>query len=196
MQKARVYNGQFGFHGGNIDFSLLPSWARPYDNNGITKYHAIEKYLRERQKKDRTKKKMVNMEKRAVVLQPFGIGDCIWSQTIAHRFKKAGYHILWPVLPQFVEGLKRAYPAFEWVDVNTVDKVDLNAKVQKVINGILHIPIRWSVDIMQVPYNKCMPSKYEMYGWDWSIWKEHAMWERDKEKENALDGASGVKRRR
>lgn len=49
--KSKVYNGQFGFHGGNIDFSLLPSWARPYDNNGITKYHAIEKYLQERQKR-------------------------------------------------------------------------------------------------------------------------------------------------
>lgn len=100
---------------------------------------------------------------------------------------------MWPVLPQFVEGLKRAYPAFEWVDVNTVDKVDLNAKVQKVINGILHIPIRWSVDIMQVPYNKCMSSKYEMYGWDWGIWKEHAMWHRDKEKENALMEHLGLK---
>jgi hypothetical protein len=124
--------------------------------------------------------------KTAAIIQPFGIGDCIWSQTIAHRFMKAGYNIIWPVLPQFVEGLQRAYPDITWLNAYDQKKVDLNTKVQKVIDGILHVPIRWSVDIMGVPYSQCMSSKYDMYGWDWRIWKDHAMWKRDEAKEKAL----------
>lgn len=124
--------------------------------------------------------------KTAVILQPFGIGDSIWCQTIAQRFKDAGYHILWPVLPQFVEGLSRAYPGIEFVDAHKVQGVDFDAKVQKVINGMLHVPIRWCVEIMNVPYHMCMMSKYDMYGWDWRDWKSHGMWVRDYEREKAL----------
>lgn len=105
----------------------------------------------------------------------------------------AGYHILWPVMPQFVEGLTRAYPQIEFTDYTKATGVDFNAKVQKVINGMLHVPIRWSVDIMNVPYSQCMKSKYDMYGYDWQDWRKHGKWLRDGLKELQLRQSLGLK---
>lgn len=136
---------------------------------------------------------MSQQTKTAVMLQPFGAGDVIFTQTIAHRFKEAGYRILWPVMPQFVEGLQRAYPDIEFIDYTRAAGVDFNAKVQKVINGILHVPLRWSMEIMNSPYRDVMKNKYLMYGYDWQDWKQHAMWRRDHEKEAALLAHLGLK---
>lgn len=131
--------------------------------------------------------------KTAVMLQPFGIGDVCFTQTIAHRFIEAGYHILWPVMPQFVEGLKRAYPQIEFIDYTKSVGVDFNAKVQKVINGMLHVPLRWSMEIMKVPYTGVMRAKYDMYGYDWQDWRKHGKWLRDGLKELQLRKHFGLK---
>lgn len=127
------------------------------------------------------------------MIQPFGAGDIIFTQTIAHRFIEAGYHILWPVMPQFVDGLQRAYPQIEFTDYTKSTGVDFNAKVQKVINGMLHVPLRWSMEIMKVPYTGVMRAKYDMYGYDWQDWKQCAMWHRDHDKEAALFAHLGLK---
>lgn len=129
----------------------------------------------------------------AVILQPFGAGDVIFTQTIAQRFKGAGYHILWPVMPQFLDMFSRAYPQIEFTDYTKATGVDFNAKVQKVINGMLHVPLRWSMEIMKVPYTGVMRAKYDMYGYDWQDWKQHAKWLRDGLKELQLMNHLGLK---
>lgn len=125
--------------------------------------------------------------KKAFISQPFGIGDCIWSQTIAHRFIDAGYEITWAVYTQFLLGLKVAYPQINWVDINEGNWRKLT-EIQKDshVDGYLIIPIRWCVEIMKVPYKMCMVSKYSMYTLDWTTWKEFAMPVRDMEKEKEL----------
>jgi glycosyltransferase involved in cell wall biosynthesis len=48
--RDRSYSGQFGYHGGNIDFINLPKWQRPYELGGLgkTRYAAVEEYLRKK----------------------------------------------------------------------------------------------------------------------------------------------------
>jgi hypothetical protein len=133
------------------------------------------------------------LKKKAAILQFFGIGDIIFSQTIAQRFKEAGYHILWPVMPQFVDGLRRAYPTIEFTDFTKETRVDFDCRIQKVHNGLLHIPIRWSMEIMGVPYSQVMRAKFDMYGWDWQDWKQHGKWLRDGLKELQLMKHLGIK---
>lgn len=125
------------------------------------------------------------MAKKALFLQPFGIGDIIWSQAIAHRFMFAGYEITWPVYPQFLEGLVRAYPSINWVNINGYEKY-MNIKTDGFIDGYEIVPIRWCVEITGLPYNKCMEAKYIMYDLDFNMWKEFAMPIRDYEYEEEL----------
>lgn len=124
-----------------------------------------------------------------IINQPCGIGDIIFCMTIARRWKEEGHEIYWPVLPQFLEGLKRGYPDIIFMDWRTI-KIDYERKDEHdtVIDGTQYrvIPLRWNVEIMNVPYFSCMSSKYSLFGWDFKDWKEKAMWWRDEEQENKL----------
>lgn len=121
--------------------------------------------------------------------QYFGIGDIIFSMTIAKRYTEQGYKVTWGVLPQFLDGLKRAYPMITWVDWQLFP-IDYNKRVEHdvLVDGVWYrvLPLRWNVEILGVPYNDCMKSKYDLVGMDWRDWREGAMWERDEKKENEL----------
>lgn len=121
-----------------------------------------------------------------LILQPFGLGDVIFCMTIARRWIKEGHSVTWPVFPQFVEGLQRAYPDVTFVDWREIG-VNYERKDEHDWLDYRVIPLRWNVEIMNVPYRECMASKYSLFGWDWQDWKEGAMWERDKEREAELD---------
>ena len=118
-------------------------------------------------------------------MQFFGLGDIIWEQTIIRNLMKKNDRVLWPVEPQFVEGLNRAYPDFMFIDYNSI-KIDWTKNIEHYAFGMKVLPIRWADTICRVPYNSCMKSKYMLYGMDWKNWKEKAMWHRDTEKENEL----------
>lgn len=118
-------------------------------------------------------------------LQHFGIGDCIFTQTLINKLA-GGNSITWGVQPYFVDGLKRAYPSINWVDYTTLTDIDYNLKVDTAIGDKRIIPIRWSVDVMKVPYSQCMSSKYVMFGKSWERWKDKAMFARDAAKEQEL----------
>lgn len=91
-----------------------------------------------------------------------------------------------------MEGLQRAYPQIEWVNCNEF-RADYNCKVDTEINGMRHIPLRWSDGWNGTPYRDCMANKYKMYDLDWQMWRDGAMWQRDEEKENKLlDNFGGV----
>ncbi len=132
-------------------------------------------------------------EKVAIILQSFGVGDCIWSQAIAHYFIEQGYRILWPVRKQFVGALNRAYPdilfidiAFIHIDFNFVRNCDCNGtKIVSLFNGD---------STLRVPYNQVMQAKYMMYGLEWGTWKNKAMWVRDMDKELKLFSSLGLKK--
>ena len=117
--------------------------------------------------------------------QFFGIGDVIWEQTLV-RSLAGNNKILWPVMPQFVEGLNRAYPDdMTFIDYNLL-KLDYDRKDHYVAGDMSVLPLRWADHLLKVPYSDCMKSKYMMYGMDWEMWDDNAMWFQDSNKENEL----------
>lgn len=127
--------------------------------------------------------------------QYFGQGDIIFTQTLVRNIAD-GRHILWPVLPHFIDGLKRAYPDIEWVGYGSVD-VDHERKEQYEMNigkwgKCTILPIRFADQLLNVPYKQCMRAKYDLYGMDWKTWKDKAMWVRDSLIESRLATHMGV----
>lgn len=122
---------------------------------------------------------------KAVILQYFGLGDNIFTIELCNRLIQDGYEIIYPVMPHFVEGLQRAYPHIKWVNYQEFP-ADYNCKEDKVINGLRHIPVRWSDGWNKTPYRDCMANKYKMFGLDWQIWRDGAMWQRDSMREDTL----------
>lgn len=123
---------------------------------------------------------------RIVINQPWGLGDIIFCMTIARRWKEQGNEIYWPVLPQFVDGCKRAYPDIIFMDWRTM-AVDYENRNEHdiVIDGLEYrvVPLRWNVENLNVPYSRCMETKYSWFGWDFKEWKEKAHFKRDAERE-------------
>lgn len=112
-----------------------------------------------------------------IINQFFGIGDVIFCQNIAKRLIEMGHSITWPVLPHFLEGLQRAYPAITFVDMYSLN-MDYERKDEHDWNGYRVVPLRFSDSLCNVPYDQCMASKYKLFGWDYNDWKDGAMWER------------------
>lgn len=113
-----------------------------------------------------------------IILQPFGIGDVIFSMG---AIKMLNDKILWPVLPEYASDLNRAYPDIHFIDWNLV-KVDYNRKDRHFHQDAEVIPLRWQ----DVPIWECMKNKFAYFGLDWKLWRPGAMWKRDYEKEFAL----------
>lgn len=129
-----------------------------------------------------------------VPVQPFGLGDIIFTQTLAHTIAE-GDKIVWPVFPQFVEGLNRAYPHITFVDWKTFpidyDRKDQYEKDVPGYGPCTMLPFRWADTLLQVPYSQCMRAKYDLYGLEWQTWKDKAMWLRDGLKELELNALLG-----
>lgn len=118
-------------------------------------------------------------------LQYFGLGDIIFCQTLANNWIDEGHKVVWGVLPQWVEGLQRAYPCVEWVDYKSLP-IYYNRREEYDTAGYRVVPLRWSVEICNAPYKDCMKTKYRIFGLSWSAWKNGARWIRDIENEREL----------
>lgn len=146
----------------------------------------------------------------AVVLQWFGIGDVIFSRTAIELYdqKEGPYDdIFWPVRPEWVDGLSRAYSGrgigrnrLHFIDYRTcgIDFERRDWESQSLIwEGksyvVENIPLRWCVQLMKVPYQDCMKSKYSMFRQDWQKWKKHGMFRRDASKEAKLFQVLGLR---
>lgn len=123
-------------------------------------------------------------------LQYFGLGDVMFSISIARQWIADGHTVVWGVMKQFVEGLNRAYPDIIFVDYKNlpIDYTRQDEHDHYLPDGSFYrvVPLRYSVEICKVPYRDCMKSKYQMFGLDWQHWKENAMFTRDKEREQQL----------
>lgn len=120
-----------------------------------------------------------------LINQYFGLGDIIFCMTLARKWIKEGHEVTWPVFPQFVDQLNRAYPDVTFIDWTEV-KCNYERKDEHDWNNYRVVPLRWNVDIMNVPYTQCMASKYDLFGLDYQDWRNGAMWERDSNIESIL----------
>ncbi len=107
---------------------------------------------------------------RALIQQHGGLGDIIFAAKLVDDIRNEGYEITWPVLPYFLEGCQRAYPFFRFVDWTRL-KINYANKADTVIDYYRYIPIRWSYEILNVHFNNCMRSKYDLYKKDWTHWR-------------------------
>lgn len=124
-----------------------------------------------------------------VPIQMFGLGDIILCQTLLHSFNSK---VLWPVLPQFAEGLNRAYPDITFIDYKIL-KFNYERKEKYSTGNMDILPIRWGDEFAKIPYRTgWMKGKYIMYGQDWQKWTDKAMWVRDAVKEQQLFHALGL----
>lgn len=125
-------------------------------------------------------------------LQYFGLGDIIFTQTLANEWIEQGYKVCWGVLPEWVEGLKRAYPNVEWVDYKTLP-IDYNRRDEHDSHGYRVVPLRWSVELCNAEYKDCMKTKYGLFGKDWQDWRKGAKWLNDGLRELELFKLKGKK---
>lgn len=116
--------------------------------------------------------------------QFFGIGDVIFEQTVVRKLA-GDNEIVWPVEPQFLDGLTRAYPDIKFVDKNTFP-LNYDRRDEYESHDMRILPLRWADVILKVPYTECMKAKYMLYDMDWQNWRVHAMWKRDGQKEYDL----------
>lgn len=113
-----------------------------------------------------------------LINQYFGIGDIIFSMS---AIRSLNDKIIWPVLPEYVEGCNRAYPDIDFIDYNLL-KIDYDRKDRYQLDDMDVIPLRWQ----DSPLNKCMQLKYQYFGLSWQGWKQNAKWQRDFTKEEQL----------
>jgi len=121
-------------------------------------------------------------------VQRWGIGDIIFEQTLVRAFNEP---VIWVVQSAFVEGLQRAYPDMTFTDVPPQGYNDMR-KDEYTVNGVRFLPLRWADVMLNVPYRMCMQAKYLLYGLDWQIWKDMAMWRRDVPRETELREMLGI----
>lgn len=100
--------------------------------------------------------------------QFFGAGDAIFIQSL---LKQLGGKVLYPILPQFVDGFNRAYPDVTFIDYRLVN-VNYESKVEVQGDGYRVLPIRYADQILKQPYWTCMKSKYQLYGLDFNMWRD------------------------
>lgn len=110
-----------------------------------------------------------------LILQPFGMGDVIWTQTLVKHLSN-GSKILWPVKTDYVHQLRRAYPDITFFSEDLIRQEIMETK-EKIFNigGTTAYGIRYAEKLMNRMYEMHMISKYELYGLPWQSWKECAM---------------------
>lgn len=118
-------------------------------------------------------------------LQYFGIGDVIFCMSLVRSWINEDRKVVWGVLPDFVEGLNLAYPDIKFVDYKSLP-IDYNCKEEKDMNGYRLVPLRWNVELLGVPYQRCMETKYTLFDKDWKDWQQNAAFNRDEAKEEEL----------
>lgn len=121
--------------------------------------------------------------------QYFGLGDVVFTMTLVKRIAD-WRRIVWPVMPQFVEGLQRAYPDVEFVNFEKRIIDHDNRRHYEFTHPeygeCTVLPLRFAHEHTKQGYTGWMSSKYEMYGMDYNDWHESAKWCRDGLKELEL----------
>lgn len=103
--------------------------------------------------------------------QFFGLGDQMFTISLLKQLCEAGDNILYPVMPQNVEGLQRVYPDVTFVDYRLLN---INYENKQEVKTLTYrtLPIRYADQIMRVDYSHCMRAKYDMYGLDYNTWRD------------------------
>lgn len=124
--------------------------------------------------------------------QPAGLGDIIFSMSAVRQQASRYSRVYWPVDPQWVEGLNRAYPDIRFIS-RAESIINHESRQEQIVRdtplGDLYIiPLRFSDSLCRVPFKFCMKSKYSYFGLDWKDWQKDGTFEHTEELEIALKG--------
>lgn len=159
-QKDKTYSGQFGFHGHGVIFPGQEPVSKVVKSDHVKESAQI-----------------------VVINQPFGLGDFLFCIPIARDFIKQGYKVIWPVIPAY-QNINRHFPDITFVNKDMLN-IDYERKDEYEVNGMRVIPLRWSYEILRLPFRDCMKSKYMLFKQDWRRWRE-CTWSRDTTNEDYL----------
>lgn len=133
----------------------------------------------------------LRIKKDLIVLQPFSLGDIIFSQTLINKIAD-GAKIIWPVESYYVGGLRRAYPNISFLDKDIFNESLFEIRDNGSFEGATTSPIRFSDTLANAEYKDVMKAKYSIYDIDFNSWKEDAMFARDLSKEIKLRKLLGI----
>lgn len=131
--------------------------------------------------------------KKVIIQQECGLGDILFCQGISNVFKKQGYDIIWPIVPQLLDTIK--YLKTDAIFYNKEEDYPLKSlflqlyytkQIIKTSEDDLFLPLGFSSHMIEPYSKKVMQSKYTICGLDYKMWKSNLNFERNTEKENAL----------
>jgi len=79
-----------------------------------------------------------------IPLQQFGLGDVLYCQTLIRNLMENGDKVLWPVMPQFVEGLNRAFLDMTFIP-GDITSINFEDRRDYVSGECRYIPIKWLI---------------------------------------------------
>jgi len=124
--------------------------------------------------------------KNCVIKQPAGLGDILFLQKAAHKIKEQGYHVIWPIIPQFM-WLKDYVKEYEFVDINSnflmKDCYYDNRLYTQRGNNII---VSFQDADKSFPNESVMTAKYKAFSLDFNNWQDYIHYERDEKKEEQL----------
>jgi len=120
----------------------------------------------------------------ALVRQPAGLGDVLFTQKIYKFLQKKGYEVIWPIIDEFMWINEYLDVKFVSINENFPCKEYYSTNVPLQIVDSLIIPLQ-SADTL-VSNCKIMESKYRIMNLDFSDWQDYLIIKRDEKKEREL----------
>jgi hypothetical protein len=132
---------------------------------------------------------MINYNKICLIRQPAGIGDIFFTQKISDFYIKKGYHVIWPVIPQF-EFIKNyiVKEGLEFVNENDF------FPYKEIYSSGYSQPTEISENLLYLPIQhfdrhyggSVMHAKYKLLNIDFIDWLDYFSFNRDEEREQRL----------
>lgn len=121
--------------------------------------------------------------KKYVIGQFASLGDILWLVPMVRALQDEGNTCLWPVNPEYM-CLDRHFPDLNFVDKN---HIPINYESRQAIETPYGkwLPYRFASENMGRRLDRCMDSKYNLYGHDWRMFRE-MYWQRDMKTEELL----------
>ena len=118
------------------------------------------------------------------MLQTYGAGDILFTQSIAQDYIDQGNTVIWPVESVYVP-LAKHFPNISIIDKSLMN-IDYGLASAIDIGGTSIVPICYSIPVLNVPAADCMRSKYWLLGKNWELWKNNCKIIRDYTAEQKL----------
>jgi hypothetical protein len=125
-----------------------------------------------------------------IINQFFGLGDILFCIPMARDFIARGHKVLWPVEPQYVN-INKHFPEITFVDKSLL-QINYELKEDRLGNGFMVLPVRWTHTMHKVGMDLCMKIKYDHLKMDWKMWRELS-WKRDEKAEDILFRKLGLR---